>query len=81
MRRGDPVGHRDALERFDHDGDEHVAVDRLAVVEAGPDSRASGIRMNGAAPARGQVASMRRISSHDIVLCCISNQMKIDVLP
>jgi hypothetical protein len=32
--------------------------------------------MNGAAPARGQVMSIRRISSYDIVLCCISNQTK-----
>jgi hypothetical protein len=34
------------------------------------------MRMNGAAPALGQVFIIRRISSYDIVLCGISNQMK-----
>ena len=32
-------------------------------------------RSIGAAPTRGHASSMRRTSSYDIVLCCISNQM------
>ena len=38
-------------------------------------SSASGMRIMGAAPTPGQVSIMRRTSSNDIVLCCISNQM------
>ena len=44
-------------------------------------SSASGMRMNGAAPTLGQAVIIRRTSSHDIVLCCISNQMKSKCLP
>ena len=33
------------------------------------------MRTIGAAPTRGQAMIMRRTSSYDIVLCCISNQM------
>ena len=45
------------------------------------DSNASGMRIIGAAPTLGHAAIMRRTSSHDIVLCCISNQMKSKCLP
>ncbi|MNC93440.1 hypothetical protein D3C83_100700 [compost metagenome] len=38
-------------------------------------SSASGIRIIGAAPTRGHERIIRRTSSYDIVLCCISNQM------
>ena len=38
VRRGDLFGHRHALERLDHDGHEHVVVDRLAIVEPGVQS-------------------------------------------
>jgi hypothetical protein len=41
------------------------------------DSSASGMRTIGAAPSGpGQASIMRRTSSQDIVLCCISNQTK-----
>jgi hypothetical protein len=39
------------------------------------DSSASGMRIIGAAPTPGQARIIRRTSSYDIVLCCISNQM------
>ena len=40
------------------------------------DSSASDVRIIGAAPSTpGHVSSIRRTSSYDMVLCCISNQM------
>ena len=39
------------------------------------------MRIIGAAPTLGQAAIIFATSSHDIVLCCISNQTKSKCLP